>query len=284
MNHLAARRVVYQESFLETISTPLRIFFQGEDDNPKYFDGRLNPYLLVFPLAALVGLRKVPRRLRTENLLLGAFAVLYLLFAFVQTDMRIRYVAPIIGPLVILAVLGIRNLAELARARLSPAAAAGLTAAVVALSLAPNLDYLIGQFEKVRPMEYLSGRVGRDDYIQRFRSEYAAYRYINERLPQDATVLGVFLGNRRYYCDRKLVFDGTLEAALRSADSAQALSARVREKGYSHIVIGADLFDRFVLRRLPPGASALFQTFLDEHTRILFGRDGHYLLELRDGA
>ena len=56
MNHLAARRLVYDESFVETITIPLRIFFQGEDDNPKYFDGRLDPCLLVFPLAAFLGL------------------------------------------------------------------------------------------------------------------------------------------------------------------------------------------------------------------------------------
>jgi 4-amino-4-deoxy-L-arabinose transferase-like glycosyltransferase len=282
MNHLTARRLVYNESFVETITIPLRIFFQGEDDNPKYFDGRLNPYLLFFPLAAFLGFKKLPRRLRHENVTLGAFAVLYLLFAFVQTDMRIRYVAPIIGPLVILAVLGIRNLAEFARARLSHAAAAGLTVAVVALSLAPNLEYILGQFDKVQPLEYVSGRVNRDDYIQRFRPEYAAYRYINDRLPQDAKVLGVFLGNRRYYCDRTLVFDGTLEAAIKTADSARDVATRVREKGYSHIVIGADRFEHFVLLKLPPRAGVVFQAFLDDHTRILFGHDGHYLLELKD--
>jgi 4-amino-4-deoxy-L-arabinose transferase-like glycosyltransferase len=284
MNHLTARRVVYNESFLETITIPLRIFFQGEDDNPKYFDGRLNPYLLIFPLAAFLGLRKIPRRWRHENVMLGAFAVLYLLFAFVQTDMRIRYVAPIIGPLVILAVLGIRNLAGVMRDRFPSAAATGLTALAIALSLAPNLDYILGQFEKVRPLEYLSGRVSRDDYIQRFRPEYAAYRYINDRLPLDAKVLGVFLGNRRYYCDRTLVFDATLDAGLRSAGSGEALSAWVRGRGFSHIVMNAGMFDHFVLKRSPPGATAVFQAFLDDHTRTLFAQDGCYLLELKDGA
>jgi hypothetical protein len=52
MNHLTARRLVYGESFLETITIPLRIFFQGADDNPRYFDGRLNPCIFFFPLLA----------------------------------------------------------------------------------------------------------------------------------------------------------------------------------------------------------------------------------------
>jgi 4-amino-4-deoxy-L-arabinose transferase-like glycosyltransferase len=284
MNHLAARRVVYGESFLETVTTPLRIFFQGQDDNPKYFDGRLNPCLLLLPPAVFIGTRKRTRRLRGEHALLAAFAGLYLVFAFVQTDMRIRYVAPILGPLVILSVLGLRNLLELARSRLSSGASAGLAAAAAVLILLPNMGYIFDLFAKVQPIDYLAGRVSRDEYIQRHRPEYAAFRYANQQLPANAKVLGVFLGNRRYYCDRTLVFDGTLEVAVKTAGSARDVAARVREKGYSHIVIGAERFEYFVLRQLPPRANAVFQTFLNEHTRILFGRDGHYLLELKDTA
>ena len=190
--------------------------------------------------------------------------------------------APIIGPLVILSVLGLRSLTELARSRVSSGAAAGLAAAAAVLILLPNMGYILDLFEKVQPIDYLAGRVSRDEYIQRHRPEYAAFRYANQQLPVDAKVLGVFLGNRRYYCDRTLVFDGTLEAAIKTAGSARDVAARVREKGYSHIVIGAERFEHFVLRQLPPRASAVFQAFLDEHTRILFGQDGHYLLELKD--
>ncbi|MCU0736222.1 MAG: glycosyltransferase family 39 protein, partial [Methylotetracoccus sp.] len=231
MNHLAARRVVYGESFLETVATPLRIFFQGQDDNPKYFDGRLNPCLLLLPPAAFIGTRKLARRLRGESALLAAFAGLYLVFAFAQTDMRVRYVAPIIGPLVILSVLGLRSLTELAQSRVSSGAAAGLAAAAALLIVLPNLGYILDLFAKVQPIDYLAGRVSRDEYIQRHRPEYAAFRYANRQLPADAKVLGVFLGNRRYYCDRTLVFDGTLEAAVKTAGSARDVAARVREKG-----------------------------------------------------
>ena len=216
MNHLTARRLVYNESFVETITIPLRIFFQGEDDNPKYFDGRLNPYLLFFPLAAFLGLKKLPRRLRHENVMLAAFAVLYLLFAFVQTDMRIRYVAPIIGPLVILSVLGIRNLAELAR---SPTVVTqrlpGLTVAAGrpvpgsqpgiyprAVRKGAAVGVLVGPGESRRLHPTASG------------PSTPLSATSTSRLPADAKVLGVFLGNRRYYCDRTLVFDGTLEAGL----------------------------------------------------------------------
>ncbi len=49
-SHFIGRKMVFGESLPEILAIPLRVFFQGQDDNPRLFDGRLNPYLLVFPL------------------------------------------------------------------------------------------------------------------------------------------------------------------------------------------------------------------------------------------
>ncbi|RPJ10467.1 MAG: hypothetical protein EHM37_12995 [Deltaproteobacteria bacterium] len=105
-------------------------------------------------------------------------------------------------------------------------------------------------------------------------------RYINSHLPPDARVLGVFLGNRRYYCDRDLIFDGTLEAGIRSAASAEVLATMLREKGFTHVIIQHDLFDKFILSRLSVDRLTLFQAFIINHTKSLFSGDGHILFEL----
>jgi len=283
MNHFIARKLVFKESLIETLSIPIRIFFQGEDNNPKFFDGRLNPYLLLFPLFSLIGFRRLPRKLQNESLALAGFAVLYLLFAFVQTDMRIRYVAPIIPPLVILAVIGISDLGVYIKGHSSwvvSRCGIGVLVLGVALFLVPNLQYAKEQFRIVEPLRFLSGDISRDDYIQKFRPEYAAMRYINSYLPMDARVLGVFLGNRRYYCDRDLIFDGTLEAGIRSAASAEVLAAMLREKGFTHVIIQHDLFDKFILSRLSVDRLNLFKTFIMNHTKSLFSENGHILFEL----
>ena len=283
MNHFIARKLVFKESLIETLSIPIRIFFQGEDDNPKYFDGRLNPYLLLFPLFGLIGFRRLPRKLQNESMALAGFAVLYLLFAFFQTDMRIRYVAPIIPPLVILAVIGISDLSVYIKGHSSSVFSKygmGMLVLGVALFLVPNLQYAMEQFRIVEPLRYLSGDISRDDYIQKFRPEYAAMRYINRHLPPDARVLGVFLGNRRYYCDRDLIFDGTLEAGIRSAASAEVLARMLRDKGFTHVIIRYDLFDKFILSRLSADRLNLFQAFVKNHTKSLFSEDGHILFEL----
>jgi hypothetical protein len=284
MNHFIARKLVFKESMIETLSIPLRIFFQGEDDNPKYFDGRLNPCLLLFPLFGLIGFRRLPRKLQNESMALAGFAVLYLLFAFFQTDMRIRYVAPIIPPLVILAVIGISDLSLYIKGRSSSVFSKygmGMLVLGIALFLVPNLQYAMEQFRIVEPLRYLSGDISRDDYIQKFRPEYAAMRYINSHLPPDARVLGVFLGNRRYYCDRDLIFDGSLEAGIRSAATAEALGRMLCDKGFTHVVMRYDLFDKFILSRLSADRLNLFHAFIKNHTERLFSEGGHILLELK---
>ena len=176
-------------------------------------------------------------------------------------------------PLVILAVIGISDLSVYIKGHSSAVfskCGMGVLVLGVALFLVPNLHYAVEQFRIVGPLRYLSGDISRDDYIQTFRPEYAAMRYINRHLPPDARVLGVFLGNRRYYCDRDLIFDGTLEAGIQSAASAEALAIMVRDKGFTHLVIRYDLFDNFIRTRLSADRLNLFQNFLKNHTRILF--------------
>ncbi|MDZ7597857.1 MAG: glycosyltransferase family 39 protein [Desulfobacterales bacterium] len=48
----AIRKLVYGETWWETLLIPLRVFFQGQDDLPQLFDGRLNPLLLILPIFA----------------------------------------------------------------------------------------------------------------------------------------------------------------------------------------------------------------------------------------
>ena len=137
------------------------------------------------------------------------------------------------------------------------------------------------QFRVIDPVSYLEGTLTRDQYIQKYRAEYSAMRYINRHLPPDARVLGVYLGNRRYYCDRDLIFDDTLEEGIQSAASAEALATILHEKGFTHVIIRYDFFDEFILGQLSAGKRNLWQAFINKYTKSLFSEDGHILLELK---
>jgi 4-amino-4-deoxy-L-arabinose transferase-like glycosyltransferase len=48
------RSIVYGESKWRIASIPIRVFFEGKDDDPRHFDGVLSPFLLLFPLGLLL--------------------------------------------------------------------------------------------------------------------------------------------------------------------------------------------------------------------------------------
>ncbi len=284
LNHFVSRKLVFGESPLETFTIPLRIFFQGEDDDPKYFDGRLNPGLLVFSVLAFFGTAALGRRERTERLVLAGFSLFYLLYTFFTVDMRIRYVGPILVPLAILSVYGMRQAARLLEGHLRVPGVAGKAAvalALVVLTLAPNFFYLARQFEIVRPLDYLTGRVDRDEYIARHRKDYPAYRFINTALPQDVKILGLYMGNRLYYADRPLVFgDRLFEQALSRAGSPEELAGLLQERRFSHILLRGDILGIVAAETMTPRDLAVFQGFIQRHTRTLFSREGFFVMEI----
>jgi hypothetical protein len=56
-----------------------------------------------------------------------------------------------------------------------------------------NAEYLVDQFRVVNPIGYLSGKVGRQMYITRYRPEYCVMKFANEHLVGDAKILGLYL-------------------------------------------------------------------------------------------
>jgi hypothetical protein len=76
------RKIVYGETFWQTASIPVRVFFDGRDDDPKYFDGKLNPFLLFFALLALIPSGSIHQRIHIDIKILSGFSVFFLLFVF----------------------------------------------------------------------------------------------------------------------------------------------------------------------------------------------------------
>jgi hypothetical protein len=101
-------------------------------------------------------------------------------------------------------------------------------------------------------------------------------------LPEDSKILGLYLGNRRYYCDRHLEFDeGFFRQALAVSESPDRLSEKIREKGFSHVFIRQDLYDQYILRNLPTDRRNLFQDWQRMQAVELFSEGGYRLLSLQ---
>jgi hypothetical protein len=299
------RKLVYDEAWWETALIPIRVFFQGQDNDGRLFDGRLNPLLLVLPLAAFC----IPRRRsgqeesRQEKLFLLLFAVLFLLSVFLQRDMRIRYTGPMLPPLVILSAWGLQRLIDwlglaghrgaqpgsLSEPYRSGPSKPERTAALfrwlplllIGTLLAGNGLYLGQQLERVQPLGYLSGQTDRQEYILKRRPEYAVYRYANSHLEPDARLLGLFLGNRRYYLHRRTFCNlPYFEQLLRTSGTPKALAASLQEDGITHIVLSLPLFKTWAKEAFPAGRQRLLQAFFRIEARKLYAENGFGLYAL----
>jgi 4-amino-4-deoxy-L-arabinose transferase-like glycosyltransferase len=107
------REALYEETWRDMALLPVRIFFQGRDGDPKYFDGKLSPFLLIFPFFAFLRFRKDPAHLKAEKTIFASFAFLYFFLALFSFGLRIRYIAPFIPALVILSIFGIHRIQEI---------------------------------------------------------------------------------------------------------------------------------------------------------------------------
>lgn len=113
-----------------------------------------------------------------------------------------------------------------------------LVFAVITVMLGLNAAYMVDRFKKDRPLDYLTGKMTREEYIQSFRPAYAAFQYANAHLSSDAKIFGLFMGGRGYYSDRHIAFPGVLlYKAASDAESTRDVAATSTGKGFTHILM-----------------------------------------------
>lgn len=261
------RAFLYGESGWQIAFLPLRIFFLGRDDQPQYFDGVLNPLLVLFLPWAFKGKWSV------EKKLFFTFAALYLTYAVFLVEMRIRYILPIVPPLVILAVYGVHNIYLRIRRPWI------LFAALLVLLL-PNGVYLWWHFERVSALDFVRGKESREAYLARVVPDYAVFKYVNEHLPAKAKIYLLFMGRRAYYCRRDYFHDPgdnpwILVRMVRQAESGEKLNAKLRDRGITHLLTRDELFARFMVNNLSPEQLSVWNSFAREHLRGLFNVQGY---------
>ena len=285
---LAIRKMIYDEPGWLIALIPLRIFFEGQDDSPKHFDGKLSPFLLLLPFFAFLQISSNPTALKTEKKILAAFIVLYVLYAFLQIDMRIRYVAPIIPPAVMLSILGLKQIASGLASRWQKTPkwfAPGCILLLVSAMLAYNGSYIIEQFNYVRPYSYLSGKLNRDQYIARYRPEYSVIHYINRHLPASSKILALFLGNRLYYCDRELISGNDLfKLIVKSSESPAGIREEMQKRGITHLFIRYDLFNFWAEKQFSDHEKKILIAFFETHLSKITSHAGYGLFQLYGGS
>lgn len=266
------RELLYGESIWQILALPLRVFFTGQDDNPQYFDGVLTPVLILFLPWAFKG------KWLEEKKLLGAFALLFLLYALFLVELRIRYILAVVPPLVILFAYGVFN-TYLSIKR-------PVILGIILLSFAGWQGiYLVKYFRHAEPLAYLAGTVSRTDYLTRALPEYSAFDFINRQTANDAKIYLLFVGRRAYYCERNYFHDGGdlpgfLLGAIRAASNAEQIEQSLRQKQITHLMAREDLLARFLRDNLTPDQGRLWNEFAGRALKLGFRGRGYAVYHL----
>ena len=284
------RSLVYHETWWQMALLPVRIFFQGQDGIPQYFDGRFNPFLFFLPFFSFYGIRREPAIIRNEKKIMLTFVVLFFAFAFFSSSLRIRYISPIIPPLVILSIFGLRKMVEgvkkVSHRSLRNIGLGGI-ALILSLALWLNASYVLHQYQYVNPFNYLDGTLARDEYIEKYRFEYPTLRYINKNLPEDARILFIFQGKRGYYCDREYVFDmknntSTLRQLVKRSCEPKNVLLDLKEMGITHLLINYDIFNRWKKNSFTIKEQELLKRFFEKYVKLLYFKWGYGVSQLEN--
>ena len=283
------RSFLYHEKWWQIAALPVRIFFQGKDGSPQFFDGKLNPFLLFLPFFAFYRKRDNPQVVRTEKVIMLAFVLLFFGFAFFTSVLRIRYISPIIPFLVILSVFGVKGMIDTTRKfsrRLTRQTGFALIFLLLAFSLVLNAGYIVKQFRHVDPFSYISGTLSRDEYITKYRFEYPAFQYVNKNLPVDALILFLFMGKRGYYCDRNYIPDtveqlNRLYRLIKRSSDPQKVFLGLRKKGVTHLLIHIGFFNNWVRDSFVIEKQRLLHGFAKNHLNLLYLKNGVGVFSLK---
>jgi hypothetical protein len=153
----------------------------------------------------------------------------------------------------------------------------------LASALAYNGRYVVAQFREVEPLGYIAGAVNREEYLESHRPEYAAMRFINSHLPQDAKVMLIFLGSRGYYCDRDYVYgDEALGSVFQGSNSAEEMRSKLKGMGITHLLIYDPLFGRWVHGNLKESLEKGLKPFFLNYVKLIYSKNGFSVFALEN--
>lgn len=281
-----ARRILYGERWWQAVLLPARYFFEGRDDDPRYFDGKLNPFLLLFIFFVFFK-HQYSTKTRLELIFLCSFAWLFFFFSFFQGSLRIRYIAPSLPAFVILATFGINNIYQYLKDKTDGKA---VTAFIILpfLILPPiiyNFKYINHLIDRYKPLSYLSGQISREDYIAKYLPEYSVIKYANEQLKEGDKILAIHLGGRGYYFDFPVEFDKVVTKSrivriIVESESSGQIAKKLFDEGYTHIFIRLKLFNDTIGKILTTEEIDRLNGFLLKHTKQLATNGKYGLFEL----
>jgi len=276
---------MYGETFWETLLIPIRMFFQGKDNSYRYFQGALNPILIVFSPFILLN-----KRYSKDKLFFVFFSLLFIIMAYFLTAKQVRYILPVLPFLAIIAVMGMKDLVDKlgggtlfsslqSRIKIK-SIAKFIIFSTIAILLIFNLLYLKGRMNIIKPFSYISGRETREVFLKRHLLHYDAVEYINQNLPGDAKIFTMFLGRRGYYLDRDYKNDSlfgmsTIRYMVNNSKDEEKFMEYIRSMNVTHILMRTDLVDNYLKDNFSIQEIKRFMNIVKKYWKLIYESNGY---------
>ena len=286
-NFFSMREVLYEENLWETLTIPVRMSFQGQDNSPRYFDGVLNPVLILLAPFSLAD-----KSFMRDKLFFISFASFFILTVFFLEgqafgiDQIVRYVLPVIPFLSILAVMGM--VAVWNRIRDFPVSLRNILTALffsmVVLFMSINYFYIKNYYQNINPGSYLWGKETRDEFIARHNSSYESIKYINTHTPENATIRLIFLAGRGYYLERtysegSVYGIGDMQRLVQAQDKRTFRNV-LQSLDCTHLLIRTDLLEKYLSDNYAADIRQTFFRRLDEAMEVLYQKNSYMVLRI----
>jgi hypothetical protein len=267
LSPLSQRVLLYHEDWLDLVTIPLQMLVLGEDGNPRRFDGVLSPILLL----GLVPLWRSRREPWVAFFWL--FCLSYLGFALILSSARVRYLAPLFGPLLILTSVGIYQFAQLKGAKYSRE----VYQYALAISLLWSACYAGSMLAGSSAASYLQSSASADEYLREHIAEYPAIQYVNRNVPDASIVYLLNTGNRFYYYNKQVRSSGHFSANqilgwIRSAQNTQFLASEFRNRGIDYLMTNTELTRSGLQEMLTIDERSVWNDFQTQHLELAFAQ------------
>ena len=286
-NFFSMREVLYEENLWETLTIPVRMFFQGQDNSPRYFDGVLNPVLILLAPFSIAD-----KSFMRDKLFFISFASFFILTVFFLEgqafgmDQIVRYALPVIPFLSILAAMGM--IAVWKRIRAFPVSLRNILTALffsmVVLFMSINYFYIKNYYQNINPGSYLWGKETRDEFIARHNSSYESIKYINTHTPENATIRLIFLAGRGYYLERtysegSVYGIGDMQRLVQAQDKRTFRNV-LQSLDCTHLLIRTDLLEKYLKDNYAADIRQTFFRRLDEAMEVLYQKNSYMVLRI----
>lgn len=280
LSPIAHRLIIYNESWLEVALLPLRVLFLGQDDNPQLFDGRLTP-LLIF---SIVPFFFFWRKLKIRPWLVFAYILVvgYFCCGTFLAAMRIRYMAPIFGPLIVLSCFGCLLIYK----KISQKYQRYFIGTVILFELVWSLFYSVQLLTKSKALQYYFSKQTPEAYLRENVDEYALAEYVNSHLDKDSHLYLLYTGDRYYYYERSVVSAGyhsgnQMIAWIKSVSKADQLKNELHIRGIDYLVVHGPRLTVALNQTLDNEGKQIWNSFVSESLEPVYNLKNYTLFKIR---